>query len=45
MEENDVTNGPVHLDKCVNTRRFDHLLFAYILGIIAISFYALMSHR
>lgn len=43
MEEHDASQGPAQMSKCRDTRTFDRLLLAYFLGIIVISFYALMS--
>ena len=43
MEEHDAPQGSAHMSKCRDTRKFDRFLLVYFLGIIVISFYALMS--
>jgi hypothetical protein len=45
MEEHNAPQGPEHTNSCRDTRTFDRLLLLYILAIIAISFYALLSSQ
>lgn len=43
MDDKGIGDGSVQSGKCQDTKLFDHLMVVYLLGVIAVSFYALCA--